>query len=210
MIERLVSHFDSLFLEIKTIENLLVKEKHSMPEALEVALRSCSLARNPCSEIQVIHSINRSIDINSYNQFELALFINQLLRKYELSNEFTVERETIDKTYGRLFDFVRVSPLFEQLPASTDEYLEEITKVKKSRSVKSLIQLAVDYFAKAHYSLQNDILDHIAIRTYLPKYNSENEITIYELEYYNKWIDGSIEFSDLIGNGHYDFKSYIH
>ncbi|MEY3500309.1 MAG: hypothetical protein RL308_1978 [Bacteroidota bacterium] len=210
MINRLISHFDSLFLEIKSIENLLIKENHTKTEALEVALRACSLAKNPCSEIHVVKSVYLSTDKNFFNQFELALFINQLLRKHDLLKEFTVTRKASKSPYGSLFDMVRITTLIGQTSVSTEEYFEEISKVNASTTALSLIDLAVQYLSTAHHLIQEEILTQIAIKTYLPKYSAKKEISETELKYYNKWIDGTIEFSDLASNSHYDFISYIH
>lgn len=210
MIERLISHFDSLFLEIKAINNLILKENHTKSEALEVALRTCSLAKNPCSEILAIHSIYLSKENDDYNQLELALYIHQLLRKHNLVEEFTVLRKPSNHKFGRLIDLAKVSSLFSTSPPSTDEYFDEIAIVKSKRSVKSLLQLAIEYFAKAQYLLQEDILNHIAIKSYIPKPYELKERSEYEIEYYNKWINGTVKFSDLGANSYYDFIDYFY
>lgn len=209
MLEKILYHIESLLLEEKCIETQIQKKSITIDEAYNLAQRACNMAMNPCSEVQIIHSLYQEIKRNSTNFSEFALGIEKILIKHSITDKYRVVKKPSGGQYGRLIDVTRTTMSFLR-KTPTEIYLKELGNIKQIKKVSSLKDLTNKYLELVKEIIQTEVFDHVAIHTYTNEDEFDRKPSHIELEYYQKWIDGTVEYSDIIRYGIYDFRTYMH
>lgn len=209
MVDKLLQHIESLLLEVKSIETQIREKSIKIDVAYSLAQRACNIAMNPCSEVHIIHGIYQEIERNSTNYSELALGIEKILIKHNLTDKYRVVKKPSGGPYGRLIDITRTTMSYLR-KTPTEKYLKELENVKQIKKISSLKDLTNKYLELVYEMIQTEVFDHVAIRTYTGEDEFDRKPSVIELEYYQKWIDGTVDYSDITRYGIYDFRTYIH
>lgn len=208
MLEKLVNYIDELFTEITTLESGFNSSELKREESIDLTKRACSITKNPCSLFHIIYDLYRLSDNKVESEKELAMRINLLIIKYNFQNDFSIIRKETNEPFLNLVDSVSSVMPNEQL-ALTEDYLKEITNINYIKTTKSLVILGRTYITIAKEHIQNHIFKFVALRSRVRESNRKNDITQYEKDYLNRWINNTIEYRDLSHNSFYDLDDLI-
>ncbi len=208
MLEKLVNYIDKLFIEITTLESAFNSSGLKREEALDLTKRACSITKNPCSLFHIIYDLYRLSDKKVESEKELSMRINLLIIKYNFQNDFSIVRQEPTQPFLNLVDSVSSILPNEQL-ALTEDYVKEITNINCIKTTKSLVTLGRKYIKIAKEYIQDHIFKYVALKSRVKESNRDYNITPYELDYLNNWINNTIEYRDLSHNSFYDLDDLI-
>ena len=208
MIERAEKYFKDVLTELYSIESELNNTTH-LDDIRVLAVRACSLLYNPCSPLAIsfdylVGDNSGKLDISNREKlYRLELIL------FEFSAvEFNYEYKKTNSKYGRLVEAV-IGIMFKKDWWSTDHYIENKQSLYNYRSTKNLSKKTREILNEIKNFIQVNILDTIIYKTYTKFEKINKELSSYELEYYQKWIDNSITYKDLSRNTHYDINEYV-
>jgi hypothetical protein len=208
MLEKLVNYVEELFIEITSIEQGLKTSGLKREDALDFARRACSITKNPCSLYNIIYDLYRLSGEKVNNSKELAMRISLLIVKYNFQTDFQIVRIDKNEPFANLVDSVSYA-LPNEKKVFTNDYLNEVTNINCINSVKSLVILGKKYISIAKEEIQINIFKFIALKSRVLESENSNEITPYEKEYLDSWINNTIEYRNLSHNCFYDLDALI-
>ena len=214
MIERVEEYFKSVIIELNEISIQLENDSKSISSLKDCSIRLCDIFNNPCSPLvlsfnYLVYKDSSKIEIDAK---EKLYRIKLIIQEYGKNLNLITEYRKIITPYGRLLEAVKSKVFDVDLDNiwTTDEYLDLKSDISKSNKINYLKSVSYDLLAQSLSFIQNNILDILIYQTFIPKKEINKEFSKNQLDYYNKWLENTVNFSDLSKNTYYDLNDFIY
>ena len=208
MLNRLIGYVRDTVEELVRIENEIKKENLSINELKNLAFDINFLNSNPSSSLGILFKTIRNNNLSDFNS-ALLNSLHKEIKNKNISDSFSFRNDYKDGMYSLInhmrFNLMEVQEMFY----NSDKFEFNCDEINNTNSPETLLDIIKDHILQSKQTIQDEIINSLIYSVYIPEPDNSWKPKEFQLEYYKKWIDNSITFSDLSQNSFYFINDYL-
>lgn len=194
--------------ELVRIEEEIKKVDLNIKDLKKIACDINFLNSHPSSSLALLFNAIRS-EISIENKLGLLNKFHKEFITNNICDSFSFRNAYKDGMYS-LFNHIRINLLeVKDLIFNSDNFESNYDEINSTDSSETLLEIIKNHIIQTKLTIQEEILNPLIYSTYKREPDNNWNPNEFQLNYYQKWIDNTISYTDLSQNSLYDINDYL-